>query len=232
MRTIEKETQPPALSPFDSLLLPYISPQHRLLLAEQASKVVLANVIEGEVYRHESSLIDLPDGNDMSKLESTTVNNEIENSLLRDSNSRGTKRKSVTMKRGWGDVGHAAIRGKIKIGFMSYDFNGHPTAHLVEAIFVEISNYVQQSGRKSSTAAPVVLGSSPTVNRKHHVFDDIELYVYSYGKDDNSTYRNNLIQVWYFFSHHKLSNLSVLHTSHVYFCIAFEYLIIIYLVGC
>ena len=55
----------------------------------------------------------------------------------------------------------------LRLGFISYDFNDHPTSHLVEALF------------------DVVHTSTPTSSR-------VELYVYSYGRDDNSTYRHRI----------------------------------------
>ena len=89
----------------------------------------------------------------------------------------------------------------INIGFLSYDFNSHPTAHLVEAIFYEISKYkcihtggctIYSSEDASDSSAGTGTGSG---SQRQHVFDDVRLYIYSYGKDDNSTYRRNLQEV-------------------------------------
>jgi len=52
-------------------------------------------------------------------------------------------------------VGTAGLR----VGYLCYDFNNHPTAHMVEGLFY------------------------------YHTYP---VYAYSYGKDDNSTYRHNI----------------------------------------
>ena len=61
---------------------------------------------------------------------------------------------------------------KIRIGFLSYDFKNHPTSHLTEGIFY----WYNQSSSSSSSSSPY----------------DLEIAAYSYGMDDNSTYRNNI----------------------------------------
>ena len=48
---------------------------------------------------------------------------------------------------------------RLKIGYLSHDFNDHPTAHMVEGLFV------------------------------HHDQSNFETYAYSYGKDDHSIFR-------------------------------------------
>lgn len=55
----------------------------------------------------------------------------------------------------------------LRLGLISYDFNDHPTTHLVEALF-------------------------DTVHASHDHQRRVELYVYSYGKDDNSSYRHRV----------------------------------------
>ena len=50
----------------------------------------------------------------------------------------------------------------LRVGYLCYDFNNHPTAHMVEGLF------------------------------HHHKYP---VYAYSYGKDDNSTYRHNIISL-------------------------------------
>ncbi len=67
---------------------------------------------------------------------------------------------------------HAESRA-LRLGFSSYDFNNHPTAHLVEGIFSE---------------AHRLRPECPSSSRRCSV----ELFVYSYGFDDNSTYRRSL----------------------------------------
>jgi hypothetical protein len=64
----------------------------------------------------------------------------------------------------------------LHIGFMSYDFNDHPTAHLVEGIFdvmKRLRNHTEET----------------------NIYESIHLTILSMGKDDNSTYRIRLEEV-------------------------------------
>ena len=61
----------------------------------------------------------------------------------------------------------------LRIGFISFDFNNHPTAHLIEAIF----NATTEQRRKE---------------KGKRLFSNIQLIIYSYGKQDNSTYSLSL----------------------------------------
>ena len=66
----------------------------------------------------------------------------------------------------------------IKIGFITCDFNNHPTAHLVEGIFAVV--------RK-------LRAGSEHVSRNKGIFSGVELIAFSYGPSDNSTYRQNIM---------------------------------------
>lgn len=57
----------------------------------------------------------------------------------------------------------------LRVGMISYDVNNHPTAHLMEAI-IEECRLLQPMAR------------------------EVQIYVFSYGRDDNSTYRRNIQQ--------------------------------------
>lgn len=57
----------------------------------------------------------------------------------------------------------------LRIGFISFDFNNHPTAHLIEAIF----NATTEQRRRGNGRM---------------LFTQVQLIIYSYGKQDNSTY--------------------------------------------
>lgn len=70
-------------------------------------------------------------------------------------------------------------RKNIKIGFMSYDMNDHPTSHLCEGIFYEI--------KKSRDLCEYSVDTS--------LYCHVELFIFNYGKNDNSSYRNQLMQV-------------------------------------
>ena len=115
----------------------------------------------------------------------------------------------------------------MRLGFLSYDFNDHPTAHLLEAIFETVATYTSaatgcgnlylptnsdstcNTDNCSTTISP---NCSSTTNSycnsnisnnsgissrslRGTVFDDVELVVFSYGKDDGSVYRKQLKKV-------------------------------------
>ncbi len=65
----------------------------------------------------------------------------------------------------------------LRLGFIGFDFNDHPTAHMLEGIFSTI--YHAKKCNKSECS------------RK---FDHIKLYIYNYGKNDNSTFRRKLME--------------------------------------
>jgi predicted O-linked N-acetylglucosamine transferase (SPINDLY family) len=73
----------------------------------------------------------------------------------------------------------------LRIGLISYDFNDHPTTHLIEGIFRWI-----QSFRAGCTS----LNSSTTC-----WYGLISLFVYAYGADDQSYYRRMLVKEADFF---------------------------------
>jgi len=61
---------------------------------------------------------------------------------------------------------------RLRLGFISYDFNDHPTAHLAIALFETI-------------------GRGEGIDSREMHFD-VELITFSYGKNDNSSYRHSL----------------------------------------
>ena len=61
------------------------------------------------------------------------------------------------------DAGAADQRCKLRLGYICYDFNDHPTAHLVEGLF------------------------------HHHNRSRVIAAAYNYGRDDNSTYRRHIV---------------------------------------
>jgi predicted O-linked N-acetylglucosamine transferase (SPINDLY family) len=70
---------------------------------------------------------------------------------------------------------NTARGGALRIGFLGYDFNDHPTSHLIESIFETIH---QGRGSENGTS--------------RSLFKSIHLTLYSYGKDDGSYYRERL----------------------------------------
>jgi hypothetical protein len=71
---------------------------------------------------------------------------------------------------------------ELRIGLISYDFNDHPTTHLLEGLFLLIhelrSNYMSDKNKD---------------NYRCNVYDNIRLHIYSYGKNDHSAYRQFLV---------------------------------------
>lgn len=65
----------------------------------------------------------------------------------------------------------------MRLGFLSFDFNDHPTSQLLEGFFAVVQNY---SASCSSTP---------------NLFCDVQLYAYNYGKNDNSSYRRRLVEL-------------------------------------
>lgn len=70
------------------------------------------------------------------------------------------------------------VHRRFQIGFLSYDYTDHPTAHLIETIFQFIRNY------KNSHC-----------NHRASMICTVEVIALSYGRDDNSNYRNSLINL-------------------------------------
>lgn len=66
---------------------------------------------------------------------------------------------------------------RFQIGFLSYDYSDHPTAHLIETIFHYIQYYKNHHCKHNS------------------VICNVEVIGLSYGKDDNSDYRKSLINL-------------------------------------
>jgi hypothetical protein len=109
----------------------------------------------------------------------------------------------------------------LTLGFASYDFNNHPTAHLLEAIFHVIRSLRSQShcrcqavrndeesynrndncninikgnGTVSDLFLIPLLAQSQCVTRG--IFRSVEIIAYSFGKHDNSTYRKRFEEVF------------------------------------
>lgn len=77
---------------------------------------------------------------------------------------------------------------KIRLGFLSYDFNDHPTAHLVEGIFDIVRKHRDYRSDESHMEAS-------DASHTRRVFSQVELVIFSYGKHDTSSYRLRLEEV-------------------------------------
>jgi len=69
---------------------------------------------------------------------------------------------------------------QLRLGFLSYDFNNHPTAHLVEALFVVIAQQRELLAQRLPA---------------HPIYKRVRTFLYSYGKDDSSDYRKQLMRL-------------------------------------
>lgn len=73
------------------------------------------------------------------------------------------------------ESGNSKLQKKLKIALMSFDFNNHPTTHLIEGLFRLIHTMRQGNSLEAQ------------------FYQNIELHVISYGVDDQSYYRQMLI---------------------------------------
>jgi tetratricopeptide (TPR) repeat protein len=76
---------------------------------------------------------------------------------------------------------------KLRYGFISYDINNHPTAHLLEAIFRIIVESRSSAGSEDNTDGKGLC--------KNCILQNVELILFSYGYDDDSVFRRRLRQV-------------------------------------
>ncbi len=94
------------------------------------------------------------------------------------------------------------IQNSLKIGLISYDFNDHPTTHLIEGIFKYIREF------RTNHIETV----------KASYYQQIVLYVYAYGADDQSYFRKMLETTSdYFFDIVGLSHFEafdLIHNQH------------------
>ncbi len=150
------------LLPFDSLLVPHLSQQRILQLAagHTGQRFAAVDSVSAGTNRTESA------------------DKKIEEVEKKD---HGRMREGTAGK----------VLRTLRLGFLSYDFNDHPTSHLVEGLFFSV-----RKGQRRATAAGGVWGLGgrpplevdPLEGLNTSVFDSVELLVYSYGKDDGSTY--------------------------------------------
>ena len=81
----------------------------------------------------------------------------------------------------------------LRIGYLSFDFNEHPTAHLVEGLFVHHKNSEVSiiSDEAAARRRPVSFNASsaPKALAFQRVVPRFQALALSYGKHDNSTYR-------------------------------------------
>jgi predicted O-linked N-acetylglucosamine transferase (SPINDLY family) len=113
------------------------------------------------------------------------------------------------------ELGTHERRSKVlRLGFISFDFTDHPTAHLIEAVFQIITRAQRRQGvdlhSTPEEQPPLGLHSEEQQLQMHAqveglpdngsvepsssigLFDGIELVVFSYSHNDHSSYRRNI----------------------------------------
>lgn len=80
---------------------------------------------------------------------------------------------------------------KLRLGFISFDFNDHPTAHLIDAIFHVVRSF-QGNDDNSDFSSNITVAGPANHSNTIHSMQNVELIIFSYGKDDNSQYRARL----------------------------------------
>ena len=125
-----KAGRPPSLLPFDTLLLPYpVSPawRHRIAEACSAKYTDASTAVAGpnhSIYEH--------DGGHSAHQQGTDASTDHGASVVQDDRGEPTKerlRRPDTETRGQRQQG-------LNIGFIGHDFAEHPTAHMMEGVFV------------------------------------------------------------------------------------------------
>jgi len=97
------------------------------------------------------------------------------------------------------------------VGYLSYDFNDHPTTHLVEGLFVHHARHLAEAKELAATRlrSDLSLGtSSPQWGQRKGSRAAVEAIAVSFGKDDNSEYRANVVR-------HSASFVDVAEAGHV-----------------
>lgn len=117
-------------------------------------------VFEGGLMPFDSLLEELPLSTRLVIAESTS-RSVVAARINRDLNATATPHLSVDS--------NSTNPRPLRLGFISFDFNNHPTAHLAEGIYRFI--------------------------RGHTSFQPVRLFTYSYGKNDNSFYRRSIQQL-------------------------------------
>ena len=158
-----------ALLPFDSLLVPGLSLETIKTIAETYCS---------QKYSAPANANANAPTNDNANTDSTTISIGIESSTnTTDTENVVTEYKEHNQANQRQGQRQRQVRA-LRLGFLSYDFNDHPTTHLVEGLFAAI-----RAGQL----------------RGEVLYEGVELFVYSYGKDDESEYRRRVIELAHLF---------------------------------
>jgi hypothetical protein len=84
---------------------------------------------------------------------------------------------------------------KLRLGFMSYDICDHPTAHMLEAVFALIAHAKDPGEDRSMMTEKTYQALHRYQPGDSRLFNGVELVLFTFGNNDNSTIRDRLIKV-------------------------------------
>ncbi len=167
------------LLPFDTLLLP-LSNQLRLTIAQTASAVYVTPEPTEQAWRATIS----PHSRDRFLAAAAAVAAADDKRVELDHKRRGTS--STSSGPGSSNSYRRGVHSqRVRLGFISFDFNNHPTAQMVISIFEQVRKHRYTKG-------PIHSRGGDTVRAAPGIFDSVDLYIYSYGRNDGSIYRQQL----------------------------------------
>ncbi|CAM9712143.1 unnamed protein product, partial [Ectocarpus sp. 13 AM-2016] len=129
--------RPPSLLPFDTLLLPHpVTPAWRRRLAEaHSARYVDASTALVGSRSHEAYLSENRT-RDAARPEGSDSRTDMQEEKGAEYDGRGEVRGTTAGARKHGTIGTGDGRARLKIGFIGHDFDEHPTAHMIEGVFV------------------------------------------------------------------------------------------------
>lgn len=83
---------------------------------------------------------------------------------------------------------------RLRLGLLSYDFNDHPTAHMMEALLFDLT-FHSKSNHPSSTFSTDRHDTHKSNIIDYSILQDVDLFVYHYGLNDSSYYYNQFRQL-------------------------------------
>ncbi|CAM9596349.1 unnamed protein product [Ectocarpus sp. 4 AP-2014] len=186
--------RPPSLLPFDTLLLPHpVTPAWRRRLAEaHSARYVEASTALVGSRSHEAFL----GGNrtrDAAHPEGSDSRTDMQEGIGAEYDGRGEVRGTTAGARRHGTTGTGDGRARLKIGFIGHDFDEHPTAHMIEGVFVWQKRL--SGTRQHGTGAADHLTSGATwkndLTASLVETDCCRYSVYSYGGGGQNAKRTN-----------------------------------------
>ncbi|CBJ48372.1 UDP-N-acetylglucosamine--peptide N-acetylglucosaminyltransferase, family GT41 [Ectocarpus siliculosus] len=129
--------RPPSLLPFDTLLLPHpVTPAWRRRLAEahSARYVEASTALVGS--RSHEAFLGENRTRDAARPEGSDRRTDMQEGIGVEYDGRGEVTGTTAGARIHGTTRTDEGRARLKIGFIGHDFDEHPTAHMIEGVFV------------------------------------------------------------------------------------------------